>query len=37
MFSQVIETRTGMPITLCIIYAAVAWRLGVKVEPVRLA
>ena len=32
---QVIEKRTGMPISLCIIYAAVAQRLGVRIEPVR--
>ncbi|XP_062510833.1 F-box only protein 21-like [Corticium candelabrum] len=31
---EVIEKRTGMPISLCIIYAAVAQRLGVRIEPV---
>jgi F-box protein 21 len=30
---EVLKNRTGMPITMCIVYVAVARRLGVKVEP----
>ena len=31
---QVLETRKGIPITMCCVYAAVAKRLGLKLEPV---
>nr|KAG5702310.1 hypothetical protein BaRGS_002977 [Batillaria attramentaria] len=31
---KVLEQRTGIPITLCIVYSAVARRLGVVCEPV---
>ena len=31
---QVLKNKTGIPITLCIVYLAVARRLGVLCEPV---
>ncbi|XP_065892480.1 F-box only protein 21-like isoform X2 [Dysidea avara] len=31
---KVLETRKGIPITLCCLYASVAKRLGLKLEPV---
>jgi hypothetical protein len=33
---RVLERRTGIPITLCVIYEAVARRLGVHLHPVSL-
>ena len=32
---KVLRRKLGIPITLCIIYSAVARRLGVHLEPVR--
>lgn len=31
---QVLLHRTGIPISLCILYMALAQKLGVRVEPV---
>lgn len=36
LLSQVIETRRGIPISLCLIFLLVARRLGLPVEPVGL-
>ena len=33
-YLQVLETKKGIPISLCIIYSCVARRLGVVCEPV---
>ena len=34
IFWQVFQTKSGIPITLSIVFAAVARRLGVELEPV---
>ena len=31
---MVLETRQGIPITLCILYSLIAKRLGVNLEPI---
>ena len=36
LLSQVIETRRGIPISLCLVFLLVARRLGLPVEPVGL-
>ncbi|MGF1484861.1 MAG: transglutaminase-like domain-containing protein [Opitutales bacterium] len=34
--SQVLETRRGMPLTLCLVYLLVAYRSGLDLEPISL-